>query len=650
MTRKFIVKPRFFYESYGVDFHIEEMENVDEINSLIIENLQRFFTTLPLTSFKRLAGTNFYSIDTLERELSEEDIYSVFHDIFEVFSEEVLITTYDNSDEEKTTTLTFDGFSKFTEGIMSPDGYEMDNILQLTEYHLMSREFRDHLTEIGEDLSNLNTADDNLNDIIAPSTFFIGANFSNSSLNNASFLNANLICANFSNTTMLHADLRNTDLKNANFTDASLNNANFKNANLYQTNFRGADLTNADFRNAVLVNANLIGCKLNGAKFENSSWEDAIYDDDAMSLGDFEHYDDVAEAAAAAAAGAAEVEAAATAAHAEAVEAEAAAGNAEEAAIDIPIPALLQKQIKAEEEYDKEHPLKEAVWESETETTKIDPTNPKMMITVRNGDTIKRRRLLVSKPEYKIKPPEYAAVNPALIEMSNEDTDTGNMITEDLGTETLPLQEFFATNADGFLFRVVQNNTFTDILLPQTIYPPSTRAYLETSKDLILYACKEPGSMNLTKIKLTRPLIDIGKVIGLSTSRIYVDYAEFKETVLDDNRKFKGYILYNSPEKSKKYKSLATYNAIFNPQGDPESYVSNLHCNEGADMNGLYWSIKRIGDNLQTESGGRKKMKSIKRKTRKFNLKRTKSKKQNKKQIKKTKKAFKKNRKTIRKL
>jgi len=624
MTRKFIVKPRFFYGSYGVDYHIEEMENADEINTLIIETLRGFFHTLPLTSFKRLAETNFYTIDTLEEELSADDIYSVFHEIFEVFSEEVLIKTYDNSDEEKITTLTFDGFTKFTEGITSPDGYEMDNILQLTEYHLMSAEFRDHLTDIGENLSNLNTADDNLNDILAQSTFFIGANFSNSSLTNASFLNAKLVCANFSKTTMLNADLRNTDLKNAIFTYASLINANFKNANLYQANFRGADLTNADFRNATLVNANLTGCKLDGAKFGGSDWEDAIYDDDAMSLGDFEHYVDIVEEE----------------------EEEEEDDDDAAAAVDIPIPALLQKQMKAPEEYDKEHPLKEAVLEPETETNKIDASDPKMMMTLRDGKTMKRRRLLLSKPEYKMKPAVYADVDPSLIQMSDEDT--GTMLTEDLSTEQVPLEEYFAINPNGFLFRVVQRNTFTDMLLPETIYLPSTSAYLETSKELILYACKKPGTMNPAKIKLTHPLIDVGKVLGLAASRIYVDYTEFKETVLYDKRKFKGYISYNHPVTSKKYKSLASYNAIYNPQGDEEIYVSNLHCNKGADMNGIYWSIKRIGDNLQTESGGGRRKNIRKRKTRKLYLKKTKGK--NKKQIKKSKKAVKKNRKTKRKL
>ena len=123
-------------------------------------------------------------------------------------------------------------------------------------------------------------------------------------------------------------------------------NANFKNANLYQANFRGADLTNADFRNSTLANTNLLGCKLDGAKFGGSDWEDAIYDDDAMSLGDFEHYADDVE---------------------EEVPVDEDDDDAAAAAVDIPIPALLQKQMKAPEEYDKEHPLKEAVWEPETE-------------------------------------------------------------------------------------------------------------------------------------------------------------------------------------------------------------------------------------------------------------------------------------------
>jgi hypothetical protein len=41
MTRKFIVKPRFFYGSYGVDYHIEEVENAEQIGEKISEQREK---------------------------------------------------------------------------------------------------------------------------------------------------------------------------------------------------------------------------------------------------------------------------------------------------------------------------------------------------------------------------------------------------------------------------------------------------------------------------------------------------------------------------------------------------------------------------------------------------------------------------------
>jgi hypothetical protein len=184
------------------------------------------------------------------------------------------------------------------------------------------------------------------------------------------------------------------------------------------------------------------------------------------------------------------------------------------------------------------------------------------------------------------------------------------MLNEDalFDDELVSLKEFFK-GPGGFLFRVVQGDKFEDILVSANGYQPSTRKYLHSSTDLKLYTCNEPGSMNRAKINLNRPLIDIGKAIGLQATRIYVDYNRFVKTVLDDTREYKCYILYKY-KTSEKYKSLASYNAIYNPTGDPQVYVSNLHCNEGADMDGVIWSIKRIGDNLlKTQSS--KKTKTI---------------------------------------
>jgi hypothetical protein len=162
---------------------------------------------------------------------------------------------------------------------------------------------------------------------------------------------------------------------------------------------------------------------------------------------------------------------------------------------------------------------------------------------------------------------------------------------------------------------VVQGDKFEDILVSANGYQPNTSKYLRSSTDLKLYTCNEPGSMNRKKINLNRPLIDIGKAIGLQATRIYVDYHSFVKTVLDDTRQYKCYILYKY-KTSEKYKSLASYNAIYNPTGDPEVYVSNLHCNEGADMDGVIWSIKPIGDNLLNRRSS-KKIKTINKPKRK---------------------------------
>jgi hypothetical protein len=215
-----------------------------------------------------------------------------------------------------------------------------------------------------------------------------------------------------------------------------------------------------------------------------------------------------------------------------------------------------------------------------------------------------------------MKPAEYERVDPSIVTLDNEESDVGKMLNEDalFDDELVSLKEFFK-GPGGFLFRVVQGDKFEDILVSANGYQPSTRKYLYSSTDLKLYTCNEPGSMNRKKINLNRPLIDIGKAIGLQATRIYVDYHSFVKTVLDDTRQYKCYILYKY-KTSEKYKSLASYNAIYNPTGDPEVYVSNLHCNEGADMDGVIWSIKPIGDNLLNRRSS-KKIKTINKPKRK---------------------------------
>jgi hypothetical protein len=131
--------------------------------------------------------------------------------------------------------------------------------------------------------------------------------------------------------------------------------------------------------------------------------------------------------------------------------------------------------------------------------------------------------------------------------------------------------------------------------------------------------------MNPSKINLIRPLLDMGKALGMPSSRIYVDYGSFITTLLADRRKYKCYILYKNTKLSEKYKSLASYNAVYNPAGDTQVYVSNLHCNEGADMNGVLWTVKPIGNNLISKIIKKSKDKTSKSKSKGKSIKKSKS-------------------------
>lgn len=369
-------------------------------------------------------------------------------------------------------------------------------------------------------------------------------------------------------------------LMNSVFRKAFLQLVNFQYADLTGVDFQDADLRYAFFQGADLTEANFLNADLTGAGFTGSNWREAknLIDNPTFRAPITPKLSTVS------------------------------------ATVDLPIPFTLKKQIKAERE-DRTKIVKPTVLEKPNRYNigtsqspiwredEIDETDVTRFKTTRRGP---RKRMVAERAVYSIKPAEYERVDPSIVTLDNEESDVGKMLNEDalFDDELVSLKEFFK-GPGGFLFRVVQGDKFEDILVSANGYQPSTSKYLRNSTDLKLYTCNEPGSMNRAKINLNRPLIDIGKAIGLQATRIYVDYNRFVKTVLDDTRQYKCYILYKY-KTSEKYKSLASYNAIYNPTGDPQVYVSNLHCNEGADMDGVIWSIKPIGNNLLTTQSSKK--------------------------------------------
>jgi hypothetical protein len=385
-----------------------------------------------------------------------------------------------------------------------------------------------------------------------------------------------------------------SNLNRSVFTEAILPMTIFQNAVLTGANFQGADLRYASFEGANLTGANFQDAQLKGAKFDGSNWQEAINLADNPSF--------------------------------------------VKPPVDIAIPSVLKKLIKTQQ---KGKMLKDDIYQDENSHNAIDPKNSKKMNFCKDGwqkgkllneadeqsvvdaknpdkfrhcdvELVSRTRMIATKAQYEILPAEYGDVDPTLVSIENEETDKGKKLGEDLildededEDEKEPLKKFFLEQPDGLLFRVVQGEKFDDILVSNTIYHPTTTDYLRNETDLILYTC-EPGRMGTAKRE--RPLIDIGKAIGMSTARIYVDFSEFKRIVLADTRTYKCYILYNTRE-SEQYKTLTSHKVLNNPG---MNVVGELHCNDGDGMSGAIWSIKRIGDNL-IEGGRRNKKKERKR-------------------------------------
>ncbi len=107
------------------------------------------------------------------------------------------------------------------------------------------------------------------------------ADFSNSIFNNANFENAILDGkCNFSNTSLQLASFNHTYIENANFKKADLSDAIFTNVKLIRANFDDADLSfgyfsesslpAASFKNANLKSAYFTKCNIQGANFKNA--------------------------------------------------------------------------------------------------------------------------------------------------------------------------------------------------------------------------------------------------------------------------------------------------------------------------------------------------------------------------------------------
>jgi surface protein len=224
----------------------------------------------------------------------------------------------------------------------------------------------------------------------------------------------------------------------------------------------------------------------------------------------------------------------------------------------------------------------------EQETSKTLPAT-----THANGKLIPERKIIISKAIYKRIPAKYKRIDPTVVDLSDNVVDVLYIFAD---AEPKTLNNFFEEYPEGFVFRMVQGNQYTDYILPEL---PSD------IDDYIVYSCFTPGIMNPKRINHKYPIIDIGRIIGAeSAMRVFIDKKQFDEKVRADTRSHKIYILY--PGKKNMYKSLAAYSAVHGEKDETTGirnihdrrYVGNLHCNAGAGMSGHLWGIQPIGQNL----------------------------------------------------
>ena len=579
---KILLRPSFMYEVGNIQGH-EGMismteENQDELNEKIISYLSEIFPD-PGRDIKRVNKTNYYTIDVLNDEIDNIQTWYDIHladAVARGFVEdrEWIIHLKEDVDDQPDEDEPFAA----EEVRFVTDVSELYSGLDFDTEE--GREYVMRLVNVHDDLYQVD-----IPDLFAKKTNFMGLSFTQSKLNKSIFTEAILPMTKFNQCELRDADFQKADLRFA--------------------EFQGADLAGANFKDAELLYC----------VFDGSNWQDAI------NLADNPTFFQPAAPAPAVAP----------------------APVTQSVPIDIAVPTILKKLVKPQQ---KGKLLNDDVWQPEDEKNIIDAKNPKKFKNCSEKWT-SRPRLIVTKAEYEILPAEYADVDPTLVSMENEEMDKGiklgeDLLLEDHEDEKELLKDFFAAQPDGFLFRVVQVEKFVDILVSNTTYQPTTIDYLrnaadldvnatvldvnatneqkeERKRDLIVYMC-EAGRMGTAN--KNRPLIDIGKAIGMATERIYVDLNEFKKIVLADTRKYKCYILYKDARQSEKYKSLTSHNVLFNI--GIMDVVSQLHCNDSEDgmMSGLVWSIKAIGDNLiqseSVEGGQRRKRKTSTIKNKKF--------------------------------
>jgi uncharacterized protein YjbI with pentapeptide repeats len=315
---KILVEPRFYFEEGDVNFFMSEVQNTEEVDTKIIDIFHNIFSTLPLTAFKRITDRNFYIIDAGEIYPVEAGV--LFRRIT-AKQHKVKIDTAIQGHQGIDTILHFNVFDKFPEDLTNPDDETIYQFKDIKDADLADEEFRQQLMAKGTNLSRLAQLNVNsLDDMYLPSTYLLGANFSNSSLESCIFTKAKLLCANFTKavvnqTEFEHADLRyadfsgikrgyETQMANANlqhtlfvgteingmicykadFYNANCRGAVFHNGNFRGAKFIGADLTNADFRGdeTDLAGADFRRAILINAKFNGTNWEESIYDDDMI--------------------------------------------------------------------------------------------------------------------------------------------------------------------------------------------------------------------------------------------------------------------------------------------------------------------------------------------------------------------------------
>lgn len=96
-------------------------------------------------------------------------------------------------------------------------------------------------------------------------------NLKGSNLNSANLSSAIMVGANFTDTRLNQTNFENTNLNNAMMKGSFASGANFKDAYLIKADFSDSFLIKADFENAYMMESKLTGCHLTGAEFKDAN-------------------------------------------------------------------------------------------------------------------------------------------------------------------------------------------------------------------------------------------------------------------------------------------------------------------------------------------------------------------------------------------